>query len=643
VRRTSDRLILGGLAAFVTLLFADVIFAGRGLFARDLTFYHWPLKKIVRECVLGGELPLWSRLIAAGQPLAANPAYEVFYPPQWLIFLPSYRLGFQLHIVLHLVLAACGAYLLLRELQVGQPASAAGAISLALGGPLLSTTTMLPFLFAWSWAPWIALFALRRNFPLAAFALAMQVIVAEPTTLLQTGAILAIFAIARGWRQLLSLIAMVAAACAVAAVQLIPMIDFTRDTVRAIPFEWHFATAWTLPWQRLIEWVGFWQTPRADAALYAALPLYGGLPPLIVSLFPGIIIALAALGGLAARVRGWRPVLVIVVIGVGIATGPLFRPLWSAHVLSSIRYPEKFILGPLFVMTIFGAVALDAFLAGRRARYGWIVVLLVIADLVPRSFALAPRMPRDYFEAPTLVSSLRGQPFRVAFETEPHLGGLPIEERYRVLRHEAAPNLPAADGVAMAVSRDYDQTHLLVSRAFEVAAESARQRRAPNWPSVFFAMSNVGWSVGPNGIQRAPIIQPRYVFATNVQRMTAEWEPLDPRIAYVNAAPLRVSPGEVRRVVERANSADLDVVASGPAVLVASVTYDRHWRAFVDGNETPIVRANLAFQALFVPPGAHHVRFEYRAPLLWVGAAITLIAIAALVFYAASAAPMRIP
>jgi hypothetical protein len=654
VRRTlRDRHAVLALAAFVALLFADVLFAGRGFFARDLTFYHWPLKKIVRDTLLRGELPLWSRPIAGGQPLAANPAYEVFYPPQWLIFLPSYRLGFQLHIVLHLMLAACGAYLLLRQLRAGPAASIAGALSFALGGPLLSTATMLPFLFAWTWAPFVALFALRfeeegrrRDFALAAAALALQVVIGEPTTLLQIAAILGLFALGVGplatrpWRRPLQLAALAAAACTLAAVQLLPAIDFARDSVRAVPFEWSFASAWTLPWQRLVEVIvpAYWGPVQADAAFYPVSVLYGGLPPLLASLYPGLLVAVLGIGGLAARGwRSWKPALLIVA-GTLVATGPLFRLLWLA--IPSIRYPEKFILGPLFILTFAGALTLDRLVA-RRPLFGALAILFMIADLAPRTFPLMPRMPRDYFERPTLVTPLAGKPYRVVHETDDRrLGKVPIEERYRILRDEATPDLPALDGVEMAVSRDYDQTHLLVTRSFEVAAAAAARAKSPNWPSVFYAMSNVGARVLPGRVVPLPRVQPRYLFASAVEhaeseealvRLLAGPRPIDPRSAFVGAPALRTSPGEVRRVVERANGAELDVVAAGPAVLLASVTHDRHWHALVDGREVPIVRANLAFQAIFVPPGAHHVRFQFRAPLLGIGAAITLLAIAALV------------
>jgi len=56
-------------------------------------------EQILREIVYGGEFPYWNRYFSAGQPIAANPEHEVFYPLTWLILMPSYDFGYRLHIL----------------------------------------------------------------------------------------------------------------------------------------------------------------------------------------------------------------------------------------------------------------------------------------------------------------------------------------------------------------------------------------------------------------------------------------------------------------------------------------------------------------------------------------------------------------
>ncbi|HEX3578844.1 MAG TPA: hypothetical protein VHY33_09805, partial [Thermoanaerobaculia bacterium] len=102
VSRRSDLLALALLFLIATVSFADVLFGVNQLYMRDLTRYYYPTKQVLREVVQHGEFPYWNRYFSAGQPIAANPEHEVFYPLSWLILLPSYDLGYRLHILIHI-------------------------------------------------------------------------------------------------------------------------------------------------------------------------------------------------------------------------------------------------------------------------------------------------------------------------------------------------------------------------------------------------------------------------------------------------------------------------------------------------------------------------------------------------------------
>ena len=55
------------------------------------------------------------------------------------------------------------------------------------------------------------------------------------------------------------------------------------------------------------------------------------------------------------------------------------------------------------------------------------------------------------------------------------------------------------------------------------------------------------------------------------------------------------------------------------------------WRARVDGEETPIIRANLLFRAVSLSRGQHRVEFSYEPASLKIGAAISLITLMVIV------------
>ncbi|MGD8699521.1 MAG: YfhO family protein [Gemmatimonadales bacterium] len=63
------------------------------------------------------------------------------------------------------------------------------------------------------------------------------------------------------------------------------------------------------------------------------------------------------------------------------------------------------------------------------------------------------------------------------------------------------------------------------------------------------------------------------------------------------------------------NNQKLEVEASGPALLVVSDNYYPAWRATVDGEPVPVVRANYLMRAVPVPAGAHQVEFVYNSGL----------------------------
>src|SRR5436853_1761209 len=102
LRRRADVIAVTTLILLATIWFADVLVGVNQLYMRDMTRYYYPAKQILREIVYHGEFPYWNRYFSGGQPIAANPEHEVFYPLTWLMLLPSYNLGYSLHILVHI-------------------------------------------------------------------------------------------------------------------------------------------------------------------------------------------------------------------------------------------------------------------------------------------------------------------------------------------------------------------------------------------------------------------------------------------------------------------------------------------------------------------------------------------------------------
>lgn len=654
--------------------YADILFAGRGLFLHDITLYHYPLKHALREIVFRGAFPFWNRYLSGGQPLAANPAYEVFYPLQWPIFLPGFHFGFQLHVWLHFVLGAIGMYRLARALGCGIPASLFASVTFVFCGPYLSLSSKLPILFSYSWMPWALAYGLRLQFTGLAIALAAQLILGEPTVLLQTVVILIVYAIAKKRPAFIAAFAM---AGGLAAIQLIPSIDFARDTVRSQPFPFEVVSNWSTPPARAVELL----VPRFfDRVLGGdGRALITGMYPYRVeaflpSFYLGIATFVLAIAGILAWRRGAGWVLAIVagfgILAIGERT-PLLRILYDLG-LKSIRYPEKFILAPALAMVVWSALVLDDLLSGderiaRNAKTVAIiaaVVALVIAiaqshveprwypaevivrivlvsavvlwrrpsvlialaavDLWSATLHLVPRMPRRYFDPPPIAQQIPSSG-RVYPEASwdwwdgsamgtAYFGNVPVEQYWWSFRNGGFVYLPMYWGREIALEDDVDRTSLLNTEALREAVKRARAQRADE---PYLRMASI------HSLLR---------FGTISEAIGTDIENIRPTAVVTTEAYARYSlaDGKVVAVEESDNRVRLNTESATAGSLVMSVTRHRYWSATMDGQPAPLEPANIAYQSLDVPPGKHTVELRYRNPLIAVGALISLASVIAL-------------
>ncbi len=83
--------------------------------------------------------------------------------------------------------------------------------------------------------------------------------------------------------------------------------------------------------------------------------------------------------------------------------------------------------------------------------------------------------------------------------------------------------------------------------------------------------------------------------------------------------------GEIRIFSETNRRFRLEVVNEEEGLLVLSDTYYPGWKAFVDGKEEKIFRADYNFRAILIPPGSHLVEFVYDPLSFKLGGWITLL------------------
>ena len=423
--RRHDTLAVAALALIATLFFIDVLVGTHNFYMRDLTRYYYPTKQILREIVQSGEFPYWNRYFSAGQPIAANPEHEVFYPLTWLILLPDYDTGYRLHILVHIYIGLLGMYALLRSMEIRPLAAFIGALSFGMGGIYLSWVNLLPILFCGAWVPLTCLYVRKfllaphvRWFALASLFLGIQFLVSEPTTVMQTGFLIGMYALYRGWYaardaeqgwsaalgEMLPRVLFIAlislAAIGVGAAQLLPAVDHVGDSARSRPFDFSLVSAWSFPWAKLAEIVYpnfLGHISIKQVMWYWGGGLYAGMgSPFLFSIYSGLLVAAMAMAGFFVRPRGGRFVLILCLFSLLIALGghtPLMKWLYDAGIATSIRYPEKFIFVAVFAMIVFATQMLDRMLAGderiREAAMGFVLATVIVA-MVLTLLALTP-------------------------------------------------------------------------------------------------------------------------------------------------------------------------------------------------------------------------------------------------------------
>ena len=107
--------------------------------------------------------------------------------------------------------------------------------------------------------------------------------------------------------------------------------------------------------------------------------------------------------------------------------------------------------------------------------------------------------------------------------------------------------------------------------------------------------------------------------------------PMRREVVLEEAPTAPIGPGGAAEIVRYEDEEVAVALAdSAGGILVLSDTYYPGWRAFVDGVERPILRANHVFRAVVVPAGAREVVFSYEPDSFRYGLLVSVAAAALL-------------
>ncbi len=407
-RTTDSRLACAALVALAVVLWAPAWTGEHTFFLRDIQLYFYPMKAALARTVRAGEWPWWNPWVRGGLPFFANPQVGLFYPPSALLYLLSLPLGFNWLVIAHYALLSTGAFWWLRREGRSTAAAAFGAIALTWGGVAVSLADYLNNLQAlawtgWIWWAWRVWLEERRTRWLGIVALlfVVQFLGGEPQVTALTG-ILALLQAwiwpafpdrgrgRRWWRPPLGLAVVAGASLLAAAVQLVPTIELFLHSGRRQGLSWDEATALSLyPLQSLnLVLPRYFDGPQG---LFDFRRVLAPDLPWVYTSYLGVPVAALAAAGVAGR--HWRTSLTwgaIAVLGVALALGkhdPLYALVARLPFLSSVRYPEKWLLLTAIAVPVLAARGLDLALVDAGARRRAAFVLGCLAGLVMAGWA----------------------------------------------------------------------------------------------------------------------------------------------------------------------------------------------------------------------------------------------------------------
>ena len=361
-----------------------------------------------------GHLPSWNPFSFSGYPLLGSQQAAVFYPPNFLFALLPPLIAFNLTVVMSIVAAALGAWLLARHLTKNYFAATVAAVAFGFSGFMWGHIEHAGIIATAAWLPWI-LFGFElvkeRLSPwrllVASGAVALSALAGHPQIFLQNLLALAVYSAistlvsfreTKG-RPFGVMILVVLAGIALSLVQLLPTARVFAEGTPRSKVSYDFAMQYSFPASHgpLITFPFLFGTPHS-AGPYED-PYKGKWNLTELSGYPGLAAAALAAVGLSAlrRERAVRAVAGMGAVGLLLAFGrttPLSRLLFEVPIYGQLRswgrYISIFDLA-IAILAAFGVKRLIA-LRGRERRVAaraslalaiFVTILAAICPLIP--------------------------------------------------------------------------------------------------------------------------------------------------------------------------------------------------------------------------------------------------------------------
>jgi hypothetical protein len=392
--KLASRLAPLALIGLLALFMAKLIFTNLILARGDTYLYFYPYWDVAIDAIQAGRLPLWNDLIFMGAPFMANSQVGLFYLPNWPIWLLTDHaaLAIKWSILLHLVWAGLGTYLLLRgPLQLTTVPALIGAAFFMVGGHLTAHIEQINQLQGLAWLPWLFLLLTlarrrpRQYGPLLAASLALQLLSGHTQTVFIGLIGMGCMALWWAWREdadhsprqrILPLLVLILAggmALALALPQLLPTMSMSSISNRSGGLSFNEVISFSLH----PAVIGRAFLPGYDVALHTEYIATIGIAGL----------ALALIGAWLSWQRGvqWQGWVLITLIGLLLAPGgwnPVYWLLGRLPGFNLFRVPARWLALWALGSSVLAAYAVQHLhhqISPRSRR--WILIVIAVATL----------------------------------------------------------------------------------------------------------------------------------------------------------------------------------------------------------------------------------------------------------------------
>lgn len=661
------------LPATLLLFCGPAVFSSNTYFFRDIQTLFYPMKFLLGKSLRAGFLPYWCSYKSCGAPFLADIQTGVFYPLSWLFTFP---LPFSLnwYVLVHLGLGFLFCHLFITQIGASPRAATLAAISFSCGGYVIATVNTLNNLSTAIWLPailWAHTKAVQRSSGrhhlLTVLFLCLAILGGEPQLFLMMAALLPLYSLtllqgrsatlASRLRLLLADAALLGAAFVICLPQLGPAYTYYLQSARLGGIAYDAATDNSLSWgmlKHLLLPLRFPPTFGSDPSTLKSFFPGGGQVPWLMTVYPGFLVSLCALGGLVAatgRRRLFWPAAgaTALVLALGGHT-PLFLPFYKAFPF--FRYPVKFMFLAGFCLLVMAAAGYDAF-AARAERRGVSpgVLFLIAAVVLTGDLWYSHRHLNPLWAAETYDRHDRDldviledtSTYRVFVDTDAVNAPQP-RDSIRAIQERWQDSLKPDTGFLRGLSYVNGINGLELRHQYLITEQLARP-----WPERvrFLRLANVKYIVSPQDLQAVPGLRDQVA-----RRNRVVYEVLDPLprawLAGAAAAVPETASEKFRRgeidvltdgvfdpattalVWSRGSSGNpsftpvrelrydpdgriaVRTSADRPGILVLTESWYPGWQAVVDGRAVEPVRADLLFLGVPLGPGDHEVAFYYR-------------------------------